>query len=348
MGVDDDLELRMHINGQTLETLVESSNGNQEKDADPPEALVRLLRPSLPPVTFDRAQFRENGLKSIQSFVPPGRLVEAYSSGSSHFEIYSCALQHPNMKSLYERLQTLALWFIEGADFIDLEDDKWTIFTLYEKQSSSSSSSGNGQYRVAGYISRYTFITPIIRGTNGSQPLSHRICQVLLLPPYQRQGHASRIVSLIMKEARDTPSVYNVTVEDPVPAFSRLRTIVDCQSCLDQRVFKNKDQRLLDFPLSHAAMEDVRRSLKLDADQMIKCFEILKLRQLKHETSLTSEARLKSYRLNVKRRLYRHSREQIDDMDAFHTKAFLETQFQAVLQHYESILSKLGGTSEAP
>jgi histone acetyltransferase 1 len=67
-----------------------------------------------------------------------------------------------------------------------------------------------------------------------------RICQVLLLPPYQRSGHGQRMLTIIHEWADGTfnhslptdlavNDIVEINVEDPAPAFIWLRNKVDYQ-----------------------------------------------------------------------------------------------------------------------
>jgi histone acetyltransferase 1 len=51
--------------------------------------------------------------------------------GDETFEIYHCdVVQHPGFKEFHKRLQTFIMFFIDGASYIDDDDDKWQYFVM--------------------------------------------------------------------------------------------------------------------------------------------------------------------------------------------------------------------------
>lgn len=80
----------------------------------------------------------------------------------------------------------------------------------------------------------FKFINPLGRklasttGISDPSPKSaemnetHRICQVLIFPTHQRQGHGEHLVQCISQRAVANDKVYELTVEDPVPAFAKV------------------------------------------------------------------------------------------------------------------------------
>ena len=98
---------------------------------------------------------------------------------------------------------------------------------------------------LAGYLTLYAFNNPL-------KGKSVRICQVLVLPPFQRQGHGQRLLRQAYRIARERDVVYEVskphfrkiferewlllmshfpqvTVEDPAEGFTMLRNVSDVQ-----------------------------------------------------------------------------------------------------------------------
>ena len=47
------------------------------------------------------------------------------------FEIYETDIEAPGFRDYHERLQTFILFFIDGASFIDVDDDRWKFYLLY-------------------------------------------------------------------------------------------------------------------------------------------------------------------------------------------------------------------------
>jgi GNAT superfamily N-acetyltransferase len=148
----------------------------------------------------------------------------------------------PKAADYHEQVQRLALLFIETADEVDVADETagyWKVLYLFRKHSAT-------KYSLAGYLTLFHFAAPFRKPVPGTVA---RICQVLLLPPYQRAGHGqvmlqavadlahgvyanpaprSRLQSPSKKELKGyAESLVEVNVEDPAPGFTALRNRVD-------------------------------------------------------------------------------------------------------------------------
>lgn len=52
---------------------------------------------------------------------------------SKVYEIYHLHLSNTNMKhfkNYYQRLQRFLIWYIDGASYVDIEDDRWNYFIM--------------------------------------------------------------------------------------------------------------------------------------------------------------------------------------------------------------------------
>lgn len=118
-----------------------------------------------------------------------------------------------------------------GADGIDVTDPRWVVYLTYER-SSAPGDGGEKSFTPVGYVTLFKFINPLGRklasGSSDPNPTSveqnerHRICQVLIFPTHQRQGHGEHLVQCISQRAVANDKVYELTVEDPVPAFAKV------------------------------------------------------------------------------------------------------------------------------
>jgi len=132
----------------------------------------------------------------------------------------------------HDQIQGLALFFIETADRVDLASngDKggyWQVLYCFQKHTHSNKSGNRDNkvgYSLAGYITLFSFPSPFRKAGPGT---IRRICQVLLLPPYQRAGHGSIMLGAILDNARLDKNVVQINVEDPAPACVALRNCVD-------------------------------------------------------------------------------------------------------------------------
>lgn len=64
------------------------------------------------------------------SFSHPGDFVDSYYVNSNTYSVYKSTLKDQNAITLVDRLQLLALLFIEGGSYIDTSDDRWQIYIL--------------------------------------------------------------------------------------------------------------------------------------------------------------------------------------------------------------------------
>lgn len=174
---------------------------------------------------------------------PIGEVLEEYSVSSSSSSSFVLTVSDGRLSSracrFHANVQRLALWYIENADHVDIGDQSkgghWKVVYLFQKHQSETA--GNCQYSLAGYMTLYHFISLFHKPEGG---IIVRICQALLLPPYQGQGHGGQIIRAIYsKLARqgdkgqnqndnDSPyKIVQINVEDPAPAFVALRNKTD-------------------------------------------------------------------------------------------------------------------------
>jgi GNAT superfamily N-acetyltransferase len=167
----------------------------------------------------------------------------------------------------HDNVQRLALWYIENADDVDISDQSnggyWKVLYLFQKHSTKSSqnnnqqqgqdeddhtaapettttttnATGNYRYSLVGYMTLYHFISLFHKPEGG---IIVRICQALLLPPYQAQGHGERLLRALYKLAQSSSDnnnsnncntssykIVQINVEDPAPGFVALRNKTD-------------------------------------------------------------------------------------------------------------------------
>ncbi len=159
-----------------------------------------MMTPSLPRgFTQDKEKFLEQ-LAHIEPlpYQPPGSVEDSYTlheargpSDLNYESYFSQLSQDTRATAYFENMQKLSLWFIEGiasirgfpllkrhlgADDIDVHDTRWAVYVTYEKR--------RNDFYPIGFITLFTFHTPM----KGPGKKSTRICQALVLPPYQRQG----------------------------------------------------------------------------------------------------------------------------------------------------------------
>ncbi|KAL3792053.1 hypothetical protein HJC23_011218 [Cyclotella cryptica] len=147
-------------------------------------------------------------------------------------------------RQYHDEVEKLAPWWIETADSVHMCDTKgisknggyWRVLYLFEKHETPPPKRGRGRppksrrsrsnspsfrYSLAGYMTFLYHDKKLV------------VCQVLLLPPYQRCGHGTELMKAAHTVARHGISglqiepVYQIDVVMPAPAFVALRDRVD-------------------------------------------------------------------------------------------------------------------------
>ncbi|CAH0490323.1 unnamed protein product [Peronospora farinosa] len=349
----DELNISVIFNGFDFRALLDITFKEKEDTADD---VVAKLVSSLPQdFVQDKADFVVALRKAATDFTcPPGNCIEYYTTtakndeepaGKRYFDIYECKLEdNEPAQKLFANLQTLSPWFIEGADAVDVMDPRWVIYLIYERTKASS-----GAFCPVGFITVFKFCNPLGRKAAYCKPdqnETHRICQALIFPTHQRQGHAERLVRCIHAQAMANHHVYELTVEDPVPGFSCLRDLVDLKNCIKHEFFCLPPEASGDASgtgrgtaqLTTADVHAVQETLKLTHKQVQTCYEARKLTFVDQN----DETQRKTFRLEVKKRLFRLHTEELDAMgSADRRKSFLDTEYKRLETHYQLMASKL-------
>ena len=184
----------------------------------------------------------------------------------------------PGVNEYHQQVQKLALFFIENADDVDLTSDEgggeWSVLYLFRSHAFHSNPGAQDRqereqehqqqkweqvgyrYSLAGYMTLFTFYSPFKKPKSGNVL---RICQAMVLPPYQRQGHGKAMMRAIYDYAKGSyndilgfvdgsnhvnvvagngginsggstvQEIVEVNVEDPAPGFTYMRDRVDYQ-----------------------------------------------------------------------------------------------------------------------
>jgi histone acetyltransferase 1 len=113
--------------------------------------------------------------------------------------------------------------------------------------------------------------------------------QILVLPPYQRKGYGRYLLE-VLNDVAVSEDVYDLTVEEPLDYFQHVRTCVDIPRLLVfdpiQHAVSSAVSRLTQGKLSKkihiprfmppsSLIDDVRKSLKINKKQFLKCWEVL-------------------------------------------------------------------------
>lgn len=171
---------------------------------------------------------------------PVGSILTEYScrrrEGKDQQHFVVTVADGPSVTEFHSKVQKLALWFIENADDVDIGDDQsgfWKVVYLFQKHETAESLVN--KYSLVGYMTLFHFNAPFHKPTPG---IIVRICQALVLPPFQGQGHGTRMMQCVYDMAHgkysndicckgENGTIVQVNVEDPSPGFIFLRNTVD-------------------------------------------------------------------------------------------------------------------------
>lgn len=219
-----------------------SEDSEEEDDDDNDEDNTEQVALRYPqPKRLSEQEIRDQ----LQKFLPPivaspdllgtcskpvGTIVNEFACRGMDFCItvgtgMDCATYHT-------AVQKLATWYIESASDIDPTEENgtaWKMIYLFRKHTPH-------EYSLCGYMTLYYFLSPFRKPVSG---IVVRVCQALIVPPYQRMGHGKRLLHQVFQLCSKTmnsssstlassnTSIVEVNVEDPAPSFSRLRDVVD-------------------------------------------------------------------------------------------------------------------------
>ncbi|CAI4230533.1 unnamed protein product [Auanema sp. JU1783] len=262
-----------------------------DKDIKPDNVIMKL-REQLPEdqmnvMVTSKPELFEH-FKKNEQFKPYGTLQHKFENNGNKFEIYKVDSSSEEFDFYLSRVQTLALWYIDAAQYTDNTDPRWVHYFIYESRPSLNGD-GTFSYALAGYASLYRFYAyPSLE-----RP---RVAQILLLPKYRRGGNGAKFLQAIYNDLKLQKEVLDVTAEDPADNFIYLRDYVDCINCLKLKEFSAEN---LANGYSDEMKEAAVKKLKINKRQSRRVYEILRLMH----TDMKNPVAAKSYRIDVKRRL---------------------------------------------
>ncbi|KAL5574393.1 hypothetical protein UlMin_023990 [Ulmus minor] len=198
---------------------------------------------------------------------------------TSNFEVVRMVVAKSDAGPLYARLIPLVLLLVDGSSPIDVTDSNWELYLLIQKKTNQQEEI---QSLLVGFAALYRFYHyPDISRL--------RISQILVLPPYQHMGYGRYLLE-VLNDVAISEDVYDLTVEEPLDYFQHVRTCVDLKrllgfdpiqeavksavSCLTQGKLSKKSQIPRLAPPT-SAIEDVRKTFKINKKQFLQCWEIL-------------------------------------------------------------------------
>jgi len=142
------------------------------------------------------------------------------------YEIRVGSFADPEMREFHLRLQFFVLLYIESSSFLDVSDEIWEVMTISKRC--------KGSYQTLGYLTLYKFFA-------FPDKKRLRISQVIIFPPFQRQGLGFEALQHAYNMAKYRDFI-EVNVEDPGEGFQQLRDTTDvCNAymygCFDKKAF---------------------------------------------------------------------------------------------------------------
>lgn len=280
------------------------------------------LRAFLPRDVLTHEQLAARAAAEAHSFVPPGTPVASYTKNvrgaPREYTIFHATWDTPGFRAWHAAARILTLFYIEGASYIDDDEPNWEFYLVYEHTDA---------WHFVGYTSLYRFWC-------WPHSVRLRLSQFLVLPPYQKQGHGSRLYSTLFDRALADPAICELAVEDPSEAFDHLRDACDLHRIAhDPAIRAAARAGLLRAPLDRAWSAATRRTLKMAPRQWARVLEMLQLTTLAHADA----PQLRAYRLQVKARLFRVNREILEQLPRSQRLEKLHETFLAVVDEYAEI-----------
>ncbi|XP_012276079.1 histone acetyltransferase type B catalytic subunit [Orussus abietinus] len=351
-----DLKVKLYYSAGSLETYLgmsyaEKVNKSIYEGVEADEVLQKISEFLVPQVHNSLDSFISS-LHKEETFRPYGELLHSFSINADdnirQFEVYKGNMNCKGFREYHQRLQTFLLWYIDAANFIDIDDDQWHYFNMFEKYTSNT---GSTRYATIGFATVYQYYAY----PRHTRP---RIAQVLILPPFQNLGLGTHLLRAIYHEYIGRSEVKDITVEDPSVGFQRLRDYVDALNC-DTLPSFSRECLVQGFNKTMAA--EAREKFKINKKQARRVYEILRLRA----TDLSNEQEYREYRLDVKKRLnipYKREQQDLKKMesvlkmlDKYSNVALpapeqrlqtLEKEYRTLEEEYKKVIKRMDEISE--
>jgi histone acetyltransferase 1 len=210
----------------------DEGEGVKTIDCDDLKACLSLCTP--PCTTYSREEFDKLVKdRSLSAYTPPGDLYKSIDIVSDDgdcktFDVYIGApYKDARLREVQCRAETLSFFYIDAASTADFTDTRWRLLHLYQRGVRDVEGKIISNPLFAGFITLFEFHNPL----RFDRPVSSRICQLLVLPPYQRKGLGKELIKCAYSVAQDLNS-FEVTVEDPADGFKKLRDVIDLEVCV--------------------------------------------------------------------------------------------------------------------
>ncbi|XP_063069481.1 histone acetyltransferase type B catalytic subunit isoform X2 [Engraulis encrasicolus] len=289
------LQIQLYYSAGNLNTLFKvkySSKVTEKFDCVEPDDVEGKIREIIPQGFCCNTDDFISLLEKEGNFKPFGSLIHTYSIHNEDageditYQIHKADLSCPGFQEYHERLQTFLMWFIETASYIDVDDDRWDFFLVFEKYNKD----GETLYATVGYMTVYNYyVYP-----DKTRP---RVSQMLVLPPFQGEGHGAQLLETVHRFYCNSPKVQDITAEDPPENYVKLRDFVLVKLCQELPPFATDK---LSSGFSEDMAREAQEKLKINKKHARRVYEILRLRA----TDMSDEEKARAFRLEVKKRLF--------------------------------------------
>lgn len=368
-----------HQGDGSTSTSVDNATSSLENKMDVKD-IISSLRKALPSLIESNSTNDDSSWNDGYLQQPLGRVLSEYKrtiqgntntseadaksdSIEAEFVITMADGSNEMVADYHNKVQGMATFFIETADNVDLSSNEgggyWKCIYVYRRHEAD-------KYSLVGYTTLFHFHSPFRKPKPG---IVMRVCQAIVLPPYQRGGHGSMMLNQVYKIAEGrggvdgstesgSDEIVEVNVEDPCPGFVALRNNVDFRRFQNssslgslQSLCTGVDSNAFWSPLPEDLVASGAANLRVTPQQILIASEMSKLCAVEAKIKVlrssneistneeTIEGMEKKYRLMVKKRLLKLHREELGACGSKdEQKKKLGELFDDTLRQYRSLL----------
>ncbi|KAK2013228.1 histone acetyl transferase HAT1 [Colletotrichum eremochloae] len=386
-----DLKIDLRYRTFDMRPNVKVSYGKKFQSVGETEAadVNATLKEHLPLVAFESAREFNTGAQSQpDGWTPPGAFHSRFEGQDGTYEVWKGSLTDPAVRQIVTRVEVLVPMFIEGGSYISRETgndedpwkvpedaNRWTVFFLYRKQTSSEMSD-RPSYTFVGYATVYRFfcfrpLTPPSSEWDLPKeefnlleelPCRSRLSQFLVLPPFQGKGIGARLYKTIFEHYYNNPQTLELTVEDPNEAFDDMRDLADLTFLRSLPEFSNvKINTSIALPnppsgivpkdlVDQELLGNLRQKTKIVERQFKRLIEMQTMSQLpasvkvgfgeeqKAKPTKEEKHHYRLWQLFVKQRLYRQNADVLGQLDQSERSEKLNEALGSVELEYARLL----------
>ena len=236
-----------------------------------PDDILQKLTPWLPEDYYlDKKKFmvaldKEKHFKQYGQLLHTVQLYNEREKTSYKYYFNICSTEEPGFAKFHSRFQCMIVWYIDGASQIDVEDPNWMFIYVYESRKYGKYCDTTGLYPV-GFATIYKFF-------HFPDKVRARISQFFILPSCQGLGIGTHLLKTTYEIIGGLANVIDITVEDPCPAFTRMRDFLDCQLLMELEPFKKNS---INKGYSNVMFTEANKHYKINKRQCRRVYEILR------------------------------------------------------------------------